>query len=449
MELKNKIIKNVPYIIFIIIACISFYLLIQQFGQTFSEYDTYMYLTNAQVILSSGHIRTTGLAYGTFANQTSNRFAPLMPYAMAGLTSITSKLFGASLLQTANIYPPLLFILMSAMVFILFERAYKEKLGDTAKWLGLIGAILFLSIPVLFQQFTAGMFQEEAFGFFSVIALIVTFYIANKDKSYLMALLAGIVYIGVLLGSKYFTVISIIVPFFIFVEALVLFLKNEDLKKFVYLNAIIVGFATLGNIFLAMYHGGFAVSGFTLHGIFIPINLVLLIVALLFAFLLSIDWNKLAKRRFISRLDEKTNNLIITLGIMILISIPVLPKIVSYGSYLLSFSVYQGLPLFKTVQEFTPSPVMDMSSYFGVLFGSPYIYFGILGIFTIMLAYKLYKHDNDMLGLLLIPAVYPLFYTAMSLAKYIADGSIVLVLAIVYIMAEILLKIKGYDDRRV
>jgi hypothetical protein len=128
---------------------------------------------------------------------------------------------------------------------------------------------------------------------------------------------------------------------------------------------------------------------------------------------------------------------------MILISIPILPKIISYGSYLLSFSVYQGLPLFKTVQEFTPSPVMNMSSYFGVLFGSPYIYFGILGIFTIMLAYKLYKHDNDMLGLLLIPAVYPLFYTSMSLAKYIADGSIVLVLAIVYIMAEILVKIGG------
>ena len=255
-----------------------------------------MYLSNAQVILTSGHIRTTGLAYGTFANQTSNRFAPLMPYAMAGMSSITSKLFGASLLQTANIYPPLLFVLMSAMVFILFERAYREKLGDVSKWLGLIGAIFFLAMPVLFQQFTAGMFQEEAFGFFSVIALITTFYIANKDKSYLMAGLAGIVYIGVLLGSKYFTVISIIVPLFIFVEALVLFLKNEDLKKFVYLNAIVVGFATLGNIFLALYHGGFAVSGFTLHGIFIPINLVLLIVALLFAFLLSIDWNKLIKR---------------------------------------------------------------------------------------------------------------------------------------------------------
>ena len=441
MEMKNKIIKNAPYIIFIIIACISFYFLIQQFGQTYFEFDNYMYLTNAQVILSSGHIRTTGLAYGTFANQTSNRFAPLMPYAMAGLTSITSKLFGASLMQTANIYPPLLFILMAAMVFILFERAYKEKLGDISKWLGLIGAIIFLSMPVLFQQFTAGMFQEEAFGFFSVIALIATFYIANKEKSYIMAVLAGIVYIGVLLGSKYFTVISIIVPFFIFVEALVLFLKNEDLKKFVYLNAIIVGFATLGNIFLAFYHGGFAVSGFTLHGIFIPINLVLLIVALLFAFLLSIDWNKIIKRNIIN--NSKANNLIITLGIMILISIPILPKIISYGSYLLSFSVYQGLPLFKTVQEFTPSPVMNMSSYFGVLFGSPYIYFTILGIFTIMLGYKLYKHDNDMLGLLLIPAVYPLFYTSMSLAKYIADGSIVLVLAIVYIMAEILVKIGG------
>jgi hypothetical protein len=222
-----------------------------------------MYLENAQVILYTGHIMAyPHLAYSVFANQTSNRFAPIMPYALAGIYSITSKMFGATLIQTAQVYVPLLFILMAGMVFILFERAYREKIGENAKWVGLTTAILLLSMPVLFQQFAGGMFQEEAFGFFSVIALITTYYMANKEKNYLFAVLPGIVYLGVLLGSKYFTVISVIVPSFILLEALVLFLKNEDMGRFIKVNAIIVGFAVLGNAFLLIYHGGFAVSGF-------------------------------------------------------------------------------------------------------------------------------------------------------------------------------------------
>lgn len=407
----------------------------------------FMYLINAQVILWHGSIMTyPHLAYANYANQTSNRFAPIVPYAMAGITSVASKLLGANLTQVANIYPPILFVLMAAMVFILFERAYREKLGANSKWLGLIGAVFFLSVPVLFQQFTAGMFQEEAFGFFSVIALLVSYYLANKENSYALAVLAGIVYVGVLLGSKYFTVISIIVPFFIMVEALVLFLKGESLKKFVKVNAIIVFFALLGNIFLSMYHGGFAVSGFSIHGIFVPINMALLLMAMLFAGLLSVDWNTY---KLVNKLKYgRWNNLLIAVGIMILISIPILPKVISYGAYLLSFSQYGGLPLFKTVQEFTPSPIMDMSAYFGVLLGSPYIYFGIISVFTLILAYKLYKRENELLGLLLIPAVYPLFYTSLTLSKYISDGGIVLILALTYIIAEIMVSWEKHEKNK-
>jgi hypothetical protein len=257
--------------------------------------------------------------------------------------------------------------------------------------------------------------------------------------------LAGIVYVGVLLGSKYFTVISIIVPFFIIVEALVLFLKGNSLSKFVKINAIVVFFALLGNIFLSIYHGGFAVSGFAIYGIFIPINLALLIIGMLFAIFLSIDWNKY---KLVNNLKyDKWNNLLIAVGLMIIISLPILPKVISYGSYLLSFSQYGGLPLFKTVQEFSPSPTSDMSSYFGLLLGSPYVYFGIIAIFTSILAYKLYKRENEMLGLLLIPAIYPLFYTSLTLAKYISDGGIVLILALIYIIAEIMVKWEKHERK--
>lgn len=440
MKLFDK--ENIPYLIFILLGMVAFYFLIQTFSEQFYEFDPYMYLENAYVILHAGYIMAhPHLAYSIYANQTSNRFAPLMPYNIAVIYSLSNFFkLGADLQEVAQIYPPLLFILMSGLIFVLFERAYREKLGAYSKWIGLIGGTFLLSMPVLFQQFVGGMFQEEAFGFFSVIALLTTYYLAFKYEEKSFSILAGITYVAVLLGSKYFTVISIVVPAVIVIESLILFLNNDyaGLKKFIKMNSIIIAFATLGNLFLIFYHGGFAVSGFSFAGIFIPINLALLIITLVFSILLSIDFSKRFKIK--PEISPKLNNFFITLGIMILASIPLLPKVIEYGLYLLSFSNYQGLPLFKTVQEFTPSP-SDMSGYFGILFGSPLVYLGIIAVFTGILIYKFYKRENDLLAIMLIPMVYPLMYTALSLAKYISDGAIVLVLALTYVIAEICVKL--------
>ena len=80
------------------------------------------------------------------------------------------------------------------------------------------------------------------------------------------------------------------------------------------------------------------------------------------------------------------------------------------------------------------------------LWGLALVY--IIAVFTSILAYKLYKRENEMLGLLLIPAVYPLFYTSLTLAKYISDGGIVLILALVYIIAEIFVKLEKHEMRK-
>ncbi|MHB1764912.1 MAG: hypothetical protein ACYCS1_05165 [Gammaproteobacteria bacterium] len=359
---------------------------------------------------------------------------------MAGLQSINSQLFHSTLQQTAEIYPPLIFILLGGLVFILFERAFRDKLGDGSKYLGLLVATLMLSMNVLVQQFVGGLFQEEAFGFFSVIALITTLYLANKEKKMSYALLAGVVYLGVLLGSKYFTVISVVIPIFIILETLVLFLKGESLIQFIKINAVISAFALLGNIYLLSYGGGFGLSGFTVHGIFIPINLVLIVVGILSALFLE-GVNYLCSKKILkfdlTQYVGKAEAIGLVIIILLILSIPVFGKVLSYVNYLLQFSSYQGEPLFQTVQEFSNTPVGDLTPYFGVL-GYPAIYWGIIVFFTITLAYKFYKRENDILALILIPTVYPLFYTSLHLSKYISDGAIVIVLALGWIIATLL-----------
>lgn len=438
---KELIKRNIPYIALLAVFVISFYIGIQTFPYNYYEFDPFMYMTNAQVILWTGQIQAHPyLAYSVYQNITSNRFEPIVPYWMAGLQSIGGKLFNSTLQQTAEIYPPLIFVLFGGLVFILFDRAFKDRIGHLSKYLGFITASLMLSMSVLVQQFVGALFQEEAFGFFSVIALITTLYIANKENKWEYSLLAGIFYVGVLLGSKYFTVISVVMPIFLMLYALILFLKRESMIPLIKTNGLISLFVLFGNIYLLLYGGGFGLSGFSLHGIFIPINLVLIAVAMVFALLLELINYLTAKQ--ILKLDLMTNKgkaIAITLVMVILfiIGLPILSKAISYANYLLQFSSYQGEPLFKTVQEFSNSPVNDLTPYFGI-FGSPLVYWGIIALFGLMIAYKAYKKDLDLLALILIPTVFPLFYTSLSLSKYLSDGAIVIILAIGWILGILL-----------
>ncbi len=441
MEYKTILKKNLPYLIFIALALLTLYIGLQTYNLHFFEFDPYMYLTNAKVILANGFImQHPNLAYtGIYQSLSNNRFEPLIPYLMVGIFSVTKS---TTLEQVANIEPPIFFILMASFVFILFEEAYKEKLGKLSRWLGLYVGSILLFIPVLMQQFVGGMFQEEAFGFFSVIALITLFYLANKTNKLNYTLLAGIMYIAVLLGSKYFTLISIIIPFFIIAEVSILYFKRINMLNFIKTNLVIGVFALFGNIFLIIYDGGFGLSGFFMHNLFIPINLALLAVSLLFAIVLYII-NYLAINNKLKKIRISTDKMkgitlayLFSILMLIIISIPILPKILKYIGYLTGFSFYRNLPLFKTVAEFSSTPIFHLSTQLGLL-GNIYIFGGIISLFTIIVAYKLYKKENNLLLILLIPTTYPLIYTGMHLSKYIPDLGIAIVLMTGVIIAEI------------
>jgi len=423
VELKEIAKERIEYIILALALLTVFIFAIQSNTQgNFYEFDPYMYTELVKILAIHGSIPISGLAYPCGASCSSNRFGVIVPYWLAGYLKGTNL----PLYQIANMYPPIMLILMALLLFAFFKT-------KPAK---ITAVLLLISIPVIFQQFTGGMFQEEAIGFMSVIAVFVSTYFAFTKKESIYSIVAGIIYMGSLLGSKYFTVTSTILPAILLLYALYLFAvkDNENLKHIIKASTIITLFAFVSNLGLLAYHGGFALSGFSIGKVFIPINIVLLAFALIIAVILYFNHLGLTIK------GKQIRYSWIILGILIIASIPFAPKTLNYIDYLLSYQHIQNtIPLFQTVQEFVPSQY-NLSGAIGIL-GINYIFYTTIAIITIALLYCTYRKykakENLLVEIMVITTFYPLLYIGMGVAKYIPDLALVLVIGIAYVVDEI------------
>ena len=424
--------KYIPLAILAILVGMAFVFAIQsnQAGN-FTEYDTYMYMELTTLLVQHGSIPVSGLAYPCGASCSSNRFGVIAPYWLAGYLKLT----GLPLYQIANLYPPIMLILMAVLLYAFFENKVAK----------ISAVVLLFSFSIIFQQFTGGMFQEEALGFMSVIAVFVSLYFALKNKPLAYSFFAGIIFIGSLLGSKYFTVTTAIIPAIAIAYILYLFILNDkgELKHTLRVFAILSIFAIIGNAGLLAYRAGFALSGFTIHNIFIPVNLLTIIaITIINAVLYFI----LAKQELMQRIFKTRAKLKPTaiFAIMLLIaSIPILPHLLHYVSYLTSYQHIQNtIPLFETVQEFEPA----FTSIQGLgLFSNVYALWGAFAIITIALLYetiiKLKHHRNILAEIMVVMTFYPLWYIGTGVGKYVPDLALVLVIGLAYVIDKIMEKL--------
>ena len=424
--------KYIPLAILVILAGIVFLFAVQSnTAGNFYEFDPYMYMELTTLLAQHGSIPVSGLAYPCGASCSSNRFGVIIPYWLAGYLKLT----GLPLYQIANLYPPIMLILMAILLYAFFD-------SKVAK---ISAVVLLFSFSIIFQQFTGGMFQEEAVGFMSVIAVFVSLYFALKNKSLAYSFFAGVIYIGSLLGSKYFTVTTAIIPAIAIAYILYLFILNnkDELKHTLKVFTILSVFAIIGNAGLLAYRAGFALSGFTIHNIFIPINLLAIIgIALINAvFYLILDKQEFMVRIFKTRTKLKPTALLI--GILLIASIPILPHLVNYLSYLVSYQHVQNtIPLFETVEEFAPA----FTSIQGLgIFSNVDMLWGAFAVITIVLFYetimKIKRHENILVEIMVIMTFYPLWFIGTGVAKYIPDLALVLVIGIAYVIDKIMEKV--------
>ncbi|MEM3845882.1 MAG: hypothetical protein QXU98_09295 [Candidatus Parvarchaeota archaeon] len=430
-------IKSLPYLVLIILLAVVFISEIYGYnGTPYYEFDPFMYAILVKVLAIHGSIPISGLAYPCGSICSSNRFEPIQPYLMAGYYDIFGNLY-----SLMTIVPPILFIIMALFVFVGFRHKYGNE------WFAMIVAGLVLTMPTIWQQFGYGMFQEEAWGFALVIALFMSYYMAIDTNKLNYTILSGIIFMAVLLSSKYFTIAVSVIPLFIFLEIMFLWKDKDKFSKFLKTNLVIFAFVFLANIMLLDYHGGFALSGFSIGNIFVPINLLLFGGALGIGILLYI----------LVSFAEKHNKKVIyavigTILIMAVIITPFYKHLGGYVEYLISY-LHGGayIPLFNTVQEFAPTPATDLSVYFGA-FGSPYVYWAILVSFVLVAILTCIKYSsaekklrlaNNAFVLLWACAILPIFFIAVfGVSKYISDGGLMLVIAFGIIFGEIYAKYK-------
>lgn len=178
--------------------------------------------------------------------------------------------------------------------------------------------------------------------------------------------------------------------------------------------------------------------------IFIPISLLLFAGALLLGIMLYYG-NRLAVKRGI-----KLRYMLIAVAVIfVLMIVPIYNKLADYISYLLSYlNGGANSPLFLTVQEFVATPASDLTAYFGQGFGTPYIYWAIIGGYIIVSLLAIVKYNketkkiylnNDMFILLWLPAILSIFYIGIfGKSKYISDAGLMLVIAFGIIFGELL-----------
>ena len=117
--------------------------------------------------------------------------------------------------MSAACYPPITAALLVFVIFVLLYHEYDEKIG-------LIGAALTATMPVLFTTFIAGEQLVEPWGIFTLFFFFATYMLAIRNKkSKRLAVLAGIAFASNFLGAHYYTVTVGVLAAYIIAEGII------------------------------------------------------------------------------------------------------------------------------------------------------------------------------------------------------------------------------------
>ncbi|MEM3841399.1 MAG: hypothetical protein QXN59_01750, partial [Candidatus Micrarchaeaceae archaeon] len=247
----------------------------------FFEFDPYFDMLDARAILTYGY--QPYLTHGAWpiVNGTVTRVQPIIPYLEAYWYSLANYLgphytnFSTSLMSyVGGIYPPITAALLVFTIFMLLYHEYDY-------YIGLAGAALTATMPIIFTTFVSGEQLLEPWGIFTLFFFFATYLLAVRNmKSKRLAILAGIAYASTFLGAHYYTVDAGVLTLYIIIQGIIGALRGNLSRDFYKMNAIVI--IVIG-IFLAAYYPYHAtLSGRIPTVLHIPITIMGPILALLF-----------------------------------------------------------------------------------------------------------------------------------------------------------------------
>ena len=411
----------------------------------FFEFDPYFDMLSTESILTFGYqVLYSPSAWPTIPTGTSVRIQPLVPYLEAYWYSLANSLgphftsFSTSLMSyVSGFYPP---ITAALLVFVVFMLLYYEY----DKYIGLIGASLAATMPVLFTTFVSGEQLLEPWGIFTLFFFFAAYMLAIRNmKSTRLAILAGIAFASTFLGAHYYTVDAGVLGIYILIQGIISVFRRDLHWDFFRMNIIVIAVIS---IFLVMYHPYHATLSGRIPSILgIPLTVGLPIFALLIVAIFEYV-PKLLKSRGVlfKRLDFNTYlTWFVVLVIILLIAVFVTPAGKPLRAYLNLSAKFTtpSSPLFMTVEEYIPTGFMYNFAAQGIgvvgasIAGVPVVlwFFTIAAVLLILI---MVFYRNSKTGIFYLAIALPLLFAGFSEVKYLPHFGVAYIMLFGIVLGE-------------
>ena len=460
---KNFIIENkgdMPrwaWILFLLIIASVFITRFVNFevSPTFFEFDPYFDMISTQYILTYGQqIPFDHAAWPAISTGVNHRMEPLIPYVEAYWYDIANSLgphlntLSTSMLSlVSDYYPPIAAALLVLAIFMILYHEYDWRIG-------LIGAGLSATMPVLLTTFIAGEQLLEPWGIFAMFFFIAAYMLAIKNtKSKRLAILASIAFISNFIGAHYYTVTVAIFALYIIIQGVINFFRDKEIDRdFYIMNGIIILSTIIFFIFYYPYGSTLQNRTPTALGIPSPISYPLL--ALIFIAILQYLPVYLKKySSFFSQDTLKKKSewfaIIIILAIVLILATSIRTSFEKYLQLSVHFTTPSS-PLFMTVQEYIPT---GLTYNFGVnglgiiaasIGGFPLILWIVIILSICLLIIKIID-ENSKTSILYIAISIPLLLAGFSEVKYLPHFGVAYILLFSIMIGELVaLSSKGF-----
>lgn len=239
----------------ILVLVVTYLIRIGSYSPIFQELDPYYYTYVAQQILTVG-FNPLNDQTGWFPEVVvDHREIPAISY----LESIWYSLYSGGghydnmlLALIASMYPPLAAILAVFFIYLLVSTISRKK------W-GLVAAAVATAVPAFIYKLSAGEQEVQPYAFFGILFFFAMYALCMKKKDLKFAVLSGIAFAAVALGSSSQILVIGSLIIFMILQSSMLFIRdknNDALKYLLVSNAIIfvigplLGSAILKDIFV-------------------------------------------------------------------------------------------------------------------------------------------------------------------------------------------------------
>ncbi len=433
--------------ILVALMAITFYTRMQSIviAPKFFEFDPYFDMIDAHYILTYGkQLLLDPSAWPVVAAGTNHRLQPLIPYLEAFWYNLANNLqyhhaaFSTNLMSyVGSVYPPVTAALLVFVIFMLLYHEYDERIG-------LIGAGLTATMPVLLTTFIAGEQLVEPWGIFALFFFFSAYMLAVRNmKDKRLAILAGIAFASNFLGAHYYTLTFGVLILYMLIEGITEILRNESLADFYKMNAIVVATIIIFYLLYTPYQATLQSNLSSIAGI--PLLVAGPVAVLVLIALLDMAPKLLAKRKILFKeVDFKVNVAVMAVLAAIFLVVMLFTGIGAPIKNFINISARfttPSKPLFMTVQEYIPTgPAYPFGSQgFGALaFGSIPILVWAISIASVTMLAMSIAFRKSKTGMLYISIALPLMAAGFSEVKYLPHFGVAFILLFCIALGEAL-----------